>query len=77
MTSFKFSLSPEQIEKYLAWDQAHKAECPYFDAETGCYATGSIGGRSAFEFAPTSLGTVTHARCSCGKEIDLSDYENW
>jgi len=72
---YSFSLTPEQVEKYLAWNEAHKAECPFFDGHT--YATGSIGGRVSFEFSSTGLGTVTRAKCSCGKEIDLSDYENW
>lgn len=74
---YSFSLTPEQVEKYLAWNEAHKTECKYFNKAEGRYTTGSIGGRVSFEFSSTGLGTVTRAKCACGKEIDLTDYENW
>ena len=38
---------------------------------------GAIGGSIEYIFAPTSLGVVVKAKCACGKEIDVSDYEGW
>lgn len=39
--------------------------------------TGAIGGAYTWEFTPTGLGTVTKVRCSCGEELDLTDYDSW
>jgi hypothetical protein len=38
---------------------------------------GAIGGALTYSFTPTSLGVVIKAKCACGKEVDVSDYEGW
>lgn len=38
---------------------------------------GAIGGATTYCFSPTSLGVVVVLKCHCGKQIDVSDYEDW
>lgn len=38
---------------------------------------GAIGGVLTYSFTPTSIGTVHKVRCTCGAEMDVTDYEAW
>jgi len=38
---------------------------------------GAIGGALTYIFGPTSIGVVVKVKCACGKELDVTDYENW
>lgn len=66
-----FTLDEEQTKKLNAWLEEHKKECNLH------IYSGAIGGRLTYSFSPTSIGVVCKVDCSCGKGIDLSDYENW
>jgi hypothetical protein len=64
-----FSLTDEQYEKINEWRREH--ECPYK------YNQGAIGGRITYEFTPTGIGICTSAKCACGSNIDVTNYEDW
>jgi len=34
----------------------------------------AIGGSITYEFTPTSIGTIIHLACACGKREDVTDY---
>ena len=37
----------------------------------------AIGGRLTYSFTPTGIGCIVAVRCSCGRELDLTDWKNW
>jgi hypothetical protein len=37
----------------------------------------AIGGSWTYSYTPTGLGTIVKVSCSCGGEIDLTDYDAW
>ena len=51
--------------------------CEFAKDHINCGSKAAIGGALTYEFTPTSLGTVVKIKCHCGKELDVSDYENW
>lgn len=67
----KFEISGEELKKYKEWYEEHNKSCPLYQN------VGAIGGRLKYSFVPTGLGIVIVVRCSCGEELDLTDYENW
>jgi hypothetical protein len=59
------SLGPREMEILTAWYSIHNVFCHrQADVTIKQYPGGGIG-------------TVTKARCGCGKEIDITDYESW
>lgn len=64
-----FELTDEQAEQIDEWRREH--ECPYR------YHQGAIGGRITYEFTPTGLGIAAGAKCACGSEINVTNYEDW
>ena len=66
----KFVLSDVEVKQYREWRTEHLKECPVEEV-------GAIGGRFTFSFTPIGLGTIVVIKCVCGKELDLTDYENW
>jgi len=61
-----FTISEEQIEKFLKWSK----DLPRSRAVDGAQFT--------WHFTSGSIGTVVKVTCGItGKELDLSDYENW
>jgi hypothetical protein len=38
---------------------------------------GPIGGRMTYEFTPTGVGVIVLAKCMCGWEKNLTDYESF
>lgn len=60
-----FDLSERDEEKLDAWLIKHKKKCkkPY------PFLT--------YRFTPTGIGTIIKVKCSCGKEIDLTDTSTW
>lgn len=60
-----FNLTVSQKEKFEKWEK----HCEIY--------AGAIGGRISFEFTPTGLGDIVKAKCLCGKEIDLTESEDW
>ena len=76
--SFKFS--EDQAKALNEWNKEHKKECKYTKKITDTVfvdVCGCIGGRLSYEFTPTGLGIVTTAKCACGYELDLTDYDLW
>jgi len=64
-----FDLSDDQIKKLRQWDDQHR--CGYKQN------SGAIVGRLTYCFSPTGLGDICIVKCSCGEEIDLTEYEKW
>jgi hypothetical protein len=83
-----FDLSKEQWVKLHEWRKASNAEIAaeqwknpemrmLMQDEHTPYR-GAIGGALTYMFCPTSLGMVVKVRDDlAGKEIDLTDYEDW
>lgn len=71
-----FYLYKEQRDMANEWANAHDAEKHGATATKPRYS-GAIGGAFTWEFTPTSLGTVSTLKCSCGEQIDVSDYDEW
>lgn len=69
-----FSLSREQIAKFVAWRDSPELhpKCAGVESKT------AIGGAITFSFTPTTIGTVVTAECCvCNNKVDLSDYDSW
>jgi len=60
---------PRECEKFF------KHECVYTRKEAP--VTGASGGTYTYSFTPTTLGTVIHLSCACGKKEDVTDYRMW
>ena len=71
-----FGLYKEQSEAIHKWMKVHDAE-RHIPAGQNHRYSGAIGGAYTYEFTATSLGVCVHVRCSCGEEIDVSDYDCW
>ncbi len=67
-----FKISNEDSQKIAEWREGHLPDCVYTDQNQG-----AIGGLYTFCFTPTSLGTVTVIKCSCGEEFNFTDFELW
>ena len=67
MADIQFSIDEEQLPKLNEWLEKHRM----------CGSKAAIGGGRTYLFCPTTLGVVIKVQCCCGKEIDLSNYENW
>lgn len=63
----KFELSKEQLVKFKEWDKSHNCDA----------MVNAIGERISFKFTPTGLGMIVDAECICGKELSLTESENW
>ncbi len=66
----KFNTTKEEDEAADDWMIAHRIKCRMKD-------TGAIGGRFTFCFTPTGLGTIFVVRCVCGKEKNVTDFNEW
>ena len=64
-----FELTDEQAAQIDEWRREH--ECPYK------YHQGAIGGRITYVFTPTGLGVAAGAKCACGSEINVTNYDEW
>jgi hypothetical protein len=71
-----FYLSTEELKKANEWMESHDKEKHIPKGKTFRYS-GAIGGAYTWCFTSTSIGTVTKLKCSCGDEIDLTDYDLW
>lgn len=68
---FLKDLNKEQLKKFYEWNNDHIQKCPHYENP------GAIGGRLTYCFTPTGLGTIVKIVCSCGEELDLTDYDKW
>lgn len=64
-------LDEKQKIKFAKWKKKHDKKCEYR------IKSPTEGGRFTYMFTPTGLGMIIRVRCLCGKEIDLTDSENW
>lgn len=66
-----FHLVGVERDRAEAWKKQHEKEHPMKH-------TGAIGGRWAYAFNPTGIGTIVTVRCTCcGAEKDVTDYDGW
>lgn len=73
-----FSISKQQLQKFSHWISDHNKTCKYYDDGTkSTPPMGAIGGQITYTFTPTGLGNIITARCHCGSEIDLTEYNKW
>jgi rhodanese-related sulfurtransferase len=70
VSPYTFTMDEQEVRKYLSWKATH--EC----SRRGTYH-GAIGGETTFTFLPTSMGDCVGAICSCGKKINVTNFENW
>jgi hypothetical protein len=68
-----FNIHGVEQRKINEWLADHDKVCPLVDPAN----QGAIGGRFAYLFCHTMLGTVVKVQCGCGIEFDASDYEGW
>ena len=59
-----FELDEKQEEKFEEWRVKHKCKNKNKREMTYC-------------FTPIGIGTIVVVKCSCGKEINLTDVEEW
>lgn len=71
-----FGLYKEQRDSIRKWMKEHDEDRHVLAGRKFRYA-GAIGGAYTYEFTSTTLGTVTTVRCSCGEQLDVTDYNDW
>jgi hypothetical protein len=64
--NLRLTFSPNEIEytKACEWINIHCCKGSTGDSYTWC-------------FTPTGLGVACTVRCSCGAELNVTDYESW
>ncbi|KKT82593.1 MAG: hypothetical protein A3B99_03195 [Candidatus Yanofskybacteria bacterium RIFCSPHIGHO2_02_FULL_44_12b] len=67
-----FTVDEAQLAKLSQWLQEHDKKNHPNKQEWG-----AIRGRLKYLFTPTGIGTVVSAKCACGEEVDLTDYDSW
>lgn len=68
-------VSKQQREAAREWMKKHDIERHVAEDENSRYS-GAIGGAYTWCFTGTSIGQVVTVKCSCGEELDISDYDN-
>ena len=64
--STMFELYRDQINTAHAWKKSHITSCSHQSTQT-----------FGWSFRETGIGVVISCFCTCGEEIDVTDYENW
>lgn len=67
-----FEISDEQLRNINKWLEEHSKTCPYFTVNFKY-----LGSPISYIFTPDSIGTGVIIKCICGKEADVSDYDNF
>lgn len=76
--SFTIEQNSKEGLALAIWTEEHNKTCPYFDDGTSFASPqGAIGGRMTFEFTITGLGVISKVKCACGKDVDLTQYDEW
>lgn len=68
-----FTLNEKEKSEVNEWLKKHNKTCKYKKNNIST----AIGGRITYKFTPTSLGVVIVVECACGKQIDVTDVDNW
>lgn len=74
-----FTLTSTQRAQVLTWTCDHtRVKDPDKGTPCTCHIHGgAIGGSVTYQFTPTSIGTIEGVLCSCGAELDLTDYDSF
>ncbi len=76
MSYITFDVSETQSDKAKKWIDHHDKE-KHIKAGGKYRYTGASGGAYSWKFTPTTIGLVISMECSCGDQIDLTDYNDW
>lgn len=68
--AIEFVIPDEEAQKAGEWLKKHEPICKQKEV-------GAIGGKYTWSFTQTGLGCIMVLKCACGKDIDVTDYENW
>ena len=75
VSSGSFRISLKEARDATRWLKNHASTCEklnlFIEKET------VSGGLISYIFTPTSIGNGVAVRCACGKECDVTDYDNW
>jgi hypothetical protein len=71
-----FTVDARQEALIGAWESEHACGLPA-DPIFGGKQIGAIGGVVSYRFTPTSLGVAVVAKCACGAEINVTDFDSW
>ena len=66
----EFIVPDEETKKAARWQKQHKKVCSVTEV-------GAIGGKYTWSFTQTGLGCITTLKCTCGEELNLTDFNNW
>lgn len=73
---YSYPVTNKQAEQARVWEDAHdKAE--HIPPGKKHRYSGAIGGAYTWHFTSTSLGVITSLRCSCGVEVNLTDWDTF
>jgi len=70
-----FDLTDKQKKEAFEFVENH--DCSLGLDAFGNKNVGAIGGETTYCFSPTGLGTVEVVKCSCGAELNLTNFDNW
>lgn len=72
-----FSVTKKQSEQAKIWRQTHDEKKHSKEFKHNQRYSGAIGGAYTWQFTGTSLGEIVSIRCSCGDEINLTDWSDF
>ena len=70
-----FKVTGEQEKQAQKFMLTHDCSCR--KDEDGWPYVGAIGGATTFCFTPTGLGDILVVKCTCGAEVNLTDFDSW
>lgn len=73
--SLKFVLEEEEWETFNAWNEEHRKKCPL--AKNASRLDRPGGGSLTYSFTHTGIGVAINVQCTCGAEVDCTDYGSW
>ncbi len=68
-----FGLGKEEAKNLDKWLKEHDKTCTFILGDT----FPASGGRMTYCFTPTGLGVCTIAKCICGEEKNITNFEGW
>ncbi len=68
-----FGLAKEEAKNLDIWLKDHDKECTFLLGDT----FPATSGRLTYCFTPTGLGVCVVAKCACGKEHNITNFEEW
>ena len=74
--AYSFPVTNKQAAQAHACIEKHDKEKHIPKGKTFRYS-GAIGGVYTWEFTSTTIGMGVGVKCSCGEEINVTDYDSW